>query len=273
MQEFIKKWKGKHVDFDGIYPDQCMDLMHQYVYEVLGIKDAAVLAAPSAYQVYTNFRWGDLFDRIPNTPLAIPKEGDIIVWGQDLGAHGHIAIVVEAELMTFKSFDANFPYGSLPHIQGHTYNGVLGWLRPKTPEYECEQKLEYERTEKEKYKTEARELREIRKENEQTIKDFSKNLADLNTLYEKLLNEDKVEDKEMQQLLVNYDNLTLEYKKQLERVHEIDVKNQELKTQVRLLEERVEQFQDIKVTLNDVIDIIVRWLTTLRTKEVPENGS
>lgn len=273
MKEFIKKWKGKHVDFDGVYPDQCMDLMHQYVYEVLEIKDASVLAAPSAYQVYTNFRWGDLFYKIPNTPMAIPKPGDIIVWGQDLGSHGHIAIVVEADLMTFRSFDANFPYGSLPHIQEHTYSGVLGWLRPKTPGSECLQKLEYERTEKEKYKKEARELRKVREENERSIKDLSKNLADLNTLYKKLLEEDKVEDKEMQQLLVNYDNLTVEYNKQLDRVHGIDLENQKLKEEIKLLREEINHFKEIKVSFNDVIDVLVRWLTALRIKEVPENES
>ena len=55
LDEHIAKWQGKPIDFDGAYGFQCMDLMHQYVYEVLGITDRSVLAAPIARLVYQNF--------------------------------------------------------------------------------------------------------------------------------------------------------------------------------------------------------------------------
>ena len=127
MKEFIDKWKGKPCDFDGWYGTQCMDLMHFYVYEMLGVKDATVLAAPSAKQVYTNFKWGDLFSKIDNTPTGVPKEGDIIFWGN--GEWGHVAIFIEGDANRFTSFDANWPTGSLPHVQEHNYKDVLGWIK------------------------------------------------------------------------------------------------------------------------------------------------
>lgn len=138
FDQFITKWTGKHVDFDGIYPDQCMDLSHQYVYDVLGVTDKTILARPWAAQVYTNFTWPNLFEKTANSATNIPQKGDIIIWDEQLNfdtavghGYGHIAIVIDANVDTFNSFDANFPTGSLPHVQKHSYNHVLGWLRFK----------------------------------------------------------------------------------------------------------------------------------------------
>lgn len=132
FDEFIQQRTGKPVDFDGVYPNQCMDLMHQYVYDVLGIKDKNVLAHPRAYQVYTDFHETQYFDRIANTPTGVPQKGDIFLFGANInGGFGHVCIITEANVNSFKSFDANFPTGSLPHIQSHNYNYALGWLRPK----------------------------------------------------------------------------------------------------------------------------------------------
>lgn len=132
FDQFIQQRTGKPIDFDGIYPNQCMDLMHQYVYDVMGITNKSILAHPYAYQVYTQFTETQYFDRIANTPNNVPQKGDIFLFGANInGGAGHVCIVTEADVNTFKSFDANFPTGSLPHIQTHNYNYALGWLRPK----------------------------------------------------------------------------------------------------------------------------------------------
>jgi hypothetical protein len=131
FDDFIDKWDLKGVDFDGIYPNQCMDLMHQYVYEVLGLTDKTILAAPAAYQVFTNFSWGQYFDKIVNSPTGVPQKGDIVLFGTAIGAYGHVCIFIEGDANQFTSFDANWPTGSLCHKQSHNYNGVLGWLHPK----------------------------------------------------------------------------------------------------------------------------------------------
>jgi len=134
FDSFIKKWTGKPVDVDGIWPNQCFDLFHQYHVDVLGILDLKTLSAGSAYQIFTNFynlKNHELFKRITNTPEGIPEKGDIIVWGQDIGKWGHVAMFIDGNVNRFNSFDSNWPTGSLPKIVSHTYKGVLGWLRKK----------------------------------------------------------------------------------------------------------------------------------------------
>lgn len=135
--EFINQWTGKGIDFDGAYGFQCMDLMHQYCRDVWGITDPAVLAAPSAKDVYLDFpniHGAELFDKFDNTPLGVPQNGDIVFWGTDVGPYGHVAVFVNGDVNSFHSFDQNWPTGSLPHLQYHTYNGLLGWLRKKSPQ-------------------------------------------------------------------------------------------------------------------------------------------
>lgn len=133
FQEFIEVYNGRYIDFDGYYGPQCMDLLHTYCVDVLGISDGRVLAANSAKEIYENFDtvYGhEQFEKIANTPEGIPQEGDIVFWG--IGTYGHVAVFVEGNVSAFRSFDQNFPVGSPCHIQNHTsYSGVLGWLRCK----------------------------------------------------------------------------------------------------------------------------------------------
>lgn len=132
FDDFIAKQTGKPVDFDGVYPNQCMDLMHQYVYDVLGLTDRRLLAHPSAYQVFTDFNETDYFEKIANTPTGVPQKGDIVLFNKtSSNPYGHVCVFVSGDENAFKSFDANFPTGSLPHIQDHKYTNCLGWLRPK----------------------------------------------------------------------------------------------------------------------------------------------
>lgn len=150
LEEFIIKWQGKPIDFDGIYPNQCMDLAHQYVYEVLGLTDAKILAHPAAYQIFTDFTETQYFDKIANSPTGVPQEGDIVVFGQGVGAWGHVCIFFTGDANKFKSFDANWPMGSLPHIQDHTYGYCLGWLHPKSVIPDLEGQLNQMRTERDR---------------------------------------------------------------------------------------------------------------------------
>ena len=132
LNEFVSRYNGKYVDTDGYYGGQCMDLMHQYCVEVLGLTDLSILAASSAKVVYENFsnvKGHELFDKIPNTDTGVPQEGDIIFWVN--APYGHVAIFVEGDVNSFRSFDQNYPTGTPCHIQNHTYANVGGWLRLK----------------------------------------------------------------------------------------------------------------------------------------------
>jgi hypothetical protein len=129
LNDFIAKYNGHGLDFDGAYGFQCMDLMHGYITEVLGLP-GNVLAAPTAFQAYE--AGDDHFDRIPNTPEGIPQPGDIMFWNTSVGAAGHVAVFISGNANSFISFDQNWPAGSICHEQPHNnYHGVAGWLRLK----------------------------------------------------------------------------------------------------------------------------------------------
>jgi hypothetical protein len=146
FDEHIAKWQGKPIDTDGAYGFQCMDEMHNYIKEVLGL-DYSVLAAPTARLVYENFnnlKGHEYFDRIPQTLTGIPKDGDIILWKEPYGYYydtglkkwtyaGHVGISKGSTLWNVTAFEQNNPTGSYCHVQKHTdlYRGVLGWLHPK----------------------------------------------------------------------------------------------------------------------------------------------
>lgn len=126
FDEFIAKYNGKGVDFDGYYGFQCYDLAHQYAVECVG-KD--VPARPGAKDLWDCTIDG--YDKVANTPDGVPPKGAIVIWGTALGAWGHVAIAISGNKDSFTSFDQNFPLGSVCHVQQHNYTGVLGWFVPK----------------------------------------------------------------------------------------------------------------------------------------------
>lgn len=131
--EFMAKYNGKYIDFDGVYGPQCVDLCRQYLIEVLQVSNDSikpVVGAKDMYEKYDTLVDKTVFDRIPNTPTGVPEEGDIIIWGNS--TYGHVAIFIEGDVNRFKSYDQNYPTGSPCHAQEHTYSNVLGWLRCKT---------------------------------------------------------------------------------------------------------------------------------------------
>lgn len=125
FDEFITKYNGKFVEVGGSAnaQNQCVDLANRYIIDVLGKQPILGTNASDFPSKCLSF-----CDWIPNTPSGIPENGDIIIW--DTGAYGHIAIFIEGNASSFKSFDQNYPVGTPAHIQSHNYNGVIGWLRP-----------------------------------------------------------------------------------------------------------------------------------------------
>lgn len=128
LDEFVSKYTGKGIDYDGHYGFQCQDLYRMYVKEVLGFPQSpSVTGAKDNWDKYLP----DYYERIPNTPEGVPQKGDIIIWGSNYGPFGHVAVCTEATVNTFKCFSQNDPTGALPAIKWYkSYAGVLGWLRP-----------------------------------------------------------------------------------------------------------------------------------------------
>ncbi len=74
FQEFLEKYNGRSVDFDGWFGFQCMDLMHQYIHDVLGLTDVKILSAPLARLVFENFdnvAGHEYFEKIENRITAV----------------------------------------------------------------------------------------------------------------------------------------------------------------------------------------------------------
>jgi hypothetical protein len=136
VQDFINLNNGKYVDYDGRFGFQCVDLMRQYLVDVLGLNGYAILGVSYAKQLFDKIpNLGDEnFIKIKNTPTNYPQKGDIIIWGWCVGVTGyagHVAIVSDATPKALISFDQNWPSNSPCRYVNHSYRGVLGWLRPR----------------------------------------------------------------------------------------------------------------------------------------------
>jgi len=137
LNEFIKKYDGKTVDFDKAYGGQCQDLFNQYCVEVWGIPNPIQqFPVASAYQNFGYAKNNPNFTAIPNDPTAVPMAGDVIIWNQGVGIHGHVGIFVEGDVMNFKAFEQNWNGVQKCRLVNHPYDHVTGWFRPKrnTPE-------------------------------------------------------------------------------------------------------------------------------------------
>jgi hypothetical protein len=135
FDSFITKYNGRFIDYDKAYGYQCMDLMRQYVHDVLGLRPYdAIPASPTAKQCFLNFKDNQYFRKVWNTPSGVPKKGDIIFWGWRwpvTGWAGHVAIFSDGNVNRFISFDQNYPTHSPCKFVNHSYVGVLGWLTPR----------------------------------------------------------------------------------------------------------------------------------------------
>lgn len=131
LEEFVKQYTGRKVEFDGKYDFQCVDLIKFYNKDVVhgpllsgNAKDYARNQHPMTYS------WKK------NSPFFIPPRGSIAVWDKNTGAgFGHVAIVLSAWLMSFKSLDQNWPEGEGVIEVKHNYKNVVGFLVPRNQDY------------------------------------------------------------------------------------------------------------------------------------------
>jgi hypothetical protein len=133
LQEFIRVYSGKHLDWDGAFGAQCVDEARFYFAEVCGLcrQPAGVVGARDFYLTFEKdpVLTGN-FAKIPNTPEFVPAPGDVVIWDKSpTNPYGHIAIFVRGNVQSFDSFDQNLPTGAPCGIVHHTYQNVLGFLR------------------------------------------------------------------------------------------------------------------------------------------------
>lgn len=90
MTQFIKKYLGTKVDFDGKFGPQCVDLARQYYSEVLNIPQfPPVEGAKDIIKNPGNLKV------IKEDALADYSSGDVLIWGASrTNQYGHVAILV-----------------------------------------------------------------------------------------------------------------------------------------------------------------------------------
>lgn len=127
LKEFIKKYNGRGVDFDGVAGVQCVDLADQYLKDVFNITGVWVKGARDFYNNYAHYPvLVKYFRRIKNTRELVVQAGDLVIWGG--GKWGHIAIGTgEGDIDYFVSFEQNTRGRHEPaHIVMHKFNNRVG---------------------------------------------------------------------------------------------------------------------------------------------------
>lgn len=127
LDEFVKKYEGKKVDYDGYYGAQCVDLVRLYIRLVWGLPQPKNII--SAYEAYTHWlRCGNGFDEISWKSLTKIARGDLVVFPPtDTNLHGHIAIVLDIADGEVLCFEQN----------GFTQKGAEQKRRPLDAVFGC----------------------------------------------------------------------------------------------------------------------------------------
>ena len=135
FDNFVKKYFGSAINYDGACGVQCVDLARIFSKEVVG-EDMGHTPTGYACGYFTNptAQVKKLFTLIKNTPSFVPKKGDLMVWSSALnGKAGHIAVCTgEGNTSYFYSYDYNWRGQNDGWTKvKHNYHCVLGVLRPK----------------------------------------------------------------------------------------------------------------------------------------------
>ncbi len=149
--EHMSVWNGLYPDLDNAFGGQCMDEMHLYHVEVLGLTNKWYLAASGPKEIWNTFdtiAGHEYFEKVVNTPTNVAQAGDIVIF--NIGIYGHVSIFIEGDTNRFTSFEQNYPTGSPCHVQEHTYTSVLGWLHPKNIQQDLQTQLDQTRSERDR---------------------------------------------------------------------------------------------------------------------------
>ncbi|SDP32897.1 CHAP domain [Arthrobacter sp. ok909] len=132
--QFVATWTGKAADFDGVYGAQCVDLFNFYNRDVVGQDFVPTPTTGGAADLWNDYPSLPGYKKVANTPDGVPPKAAVVIWAANTkvtGAAGHVGMASgEGDATYFVSFDQNYPTGSLPHMQRHSYDGVLGWYIP-----------------------------------------------------------------------------------------------------------------------------------------------
>lgn len=132
IYEFLNKYVGSKIDFDGAYGAQCVDLFRQYCKDVLQIPHTgAVEGAKDLFLNYSKMEGEKLyFDRVNKGNFQF---GDVVVWNSTEGnKYGHVAIFIsEVNYETILVFEQDGVRQDGARFKTRSKKNMLGVLRFK----------------------------------------------------------------------------------------------------------------------------------------------
>lgn len=136
LEDFVKKYNGKKVDFDGAFGAQCVDLARQYWKEGLGIPEhtGPCSTTGGAKDLYLDYEKMPIekkyFTKIPKNKAFIP--GDTLIWDStETNKYGHVAIYLGKLNNSLIVFEQDGFKQDGAKITIRDKNHILGALRKK----------------------------------------------------------------------------------------------------------------------------------------------
>jgi hypothetical protein len=145
LNEFVEKYKGKAVDFDGVYGAQCVDLARQYFKEVWGLPrqpEPVVGAADFFFKHESRPVQREYLDCTAFTDGKLPPEGSVVMFGPtEKNKYGHIAICLATHADKMIVFEQDGIANQKALDEGREQKGayeaewkygrLVGWLTKK----------------------------------------------------------------------------------------------------------------------------------------------
>lgn len=135
LEDFVKKYNGKKVDYDGVYGAQCVDLFRQYAKEALGIPEHTGSCSTSggAKDLYLDYEKMPLEKKyFTRSKSKNWTPGDILVWDStETNKYGHVAIFLARLNNDLLVFEQNGITQAGAEIQVRTRDNLLGYLRKR----------------------------------------------------------------------------------------------------------------------------------------------
>lgn len=135
LEQFVTKYKGKKVDYDGVYGAQCVDLARQYWEEKEGIPEhtgscSTTGGAKDLFLDYNKMPLEKKYFIRSKVKNWIP--GDVLVWDSTpKNQYGHVAIMLARLGDSFIVFEQNGITQAGAEINVRSRDGLLGYLRKR----------------------------------------------------------------------------------------------------------------------------------------------
>jgi len=132
LGEFIARYYGKKVDFDGMYGAQCVDLARQYWQDVWGVPQPE--GVDGAQEFYTNYDKKPIekkyMERVECAAKGQPiPAGAVVLFGASASnKYGHIGICINTEGEKINLLEQDGFKQDGTKISQWSYDRILGWL-------------------------------------------------------------------------------------------------------------------------------------------------